>query len=93
MGLRLPASTDLTCHVERIWVPAGYRRRVGAFYLRFYTEPLVYHVWFKDDGTKTQAQFLAEQVALARAHKQGQQRSGLHDDRETGVAAPHAAVS
>jgi hypothetical protein len=40
----------------------------------FFTQPLVYSVYWKPDGSKTFEQYLHEQAALARAHALGNAR-------------------
>ena len=34
----------------------------------FFTQPYVYSVWWRPDGSKTMDEFLAEQVARVKAH-------------------------
>lgn len=63
----------LRCYVRRQRL---YRRGARpSDWLWFFTLPLVYSVWWRDDGTKTVDQFLLEQAELARAHRSGAARA------------------
>ena len=58
---------ELRCYVRRVM---RYNRGApGRRWLWFFTDPLVYSVWWLDDGTLTAERFLAEQTELARAHR------------------------
>lgn len=47
-------------------LPNGQQRRREWWW--FFTQPFVYSVWWRPDGSKTMDQFLTEQVAAVKAH-------------------------
>lgn len=48
----------------------------------FFTQPLVYSVYWKTDGSKTLQAFAEEQAALARAHHLGRGLRVLQPERD-----------
>lgn len=59
----------MTAHVARVYRTVSGRHTEWWW---FFSQPLVYSVWFKPDGVKTMDRFFEEQLAKARAHKAAQ---------------------